>query len=229
MKNPWTQLGKSSPFVLHDDWEVMRRTRKMKGQQRNRKEFKVLPFPFSGSRNRSRILALLLNPGFANDGLSDISMHQLVPSYSAENRKALLFKKTAVPFFILNERYACFVGFDWWYKNWMPVIKQVGLKAVQHHLMCVEFIPYHSSHFSSFDINTCIPSQRFSVFLVREAMKKGKTIIIMKGKPRWFKEIPALKTYRRLICLNTTRKSIISPKNVGRTQFERICRILAHP
>ena len=228
MRNPWRKLPPSACVLPEDEVKLKSQKRTIEGNI----EFKVLPIPFMGDLRKARVILLLLNPGFSNDGMSDIRMHEhcakhRCSDYLQRSRNNLLHKHGKRPaFYMLDERFAFFVGFDWWYKNCRPVIEKIGFKRVQNHLACVNFFPYHSARYTH--LREMVPSQKYSIDLVKKAMKAKKIIIIMKGAKIWKREMleDGLERYPELFTAKNPRKSILSPKNLGPKIFEKCCRAL---
>ena len=60
-----------------------------------------------------------------------------------------------------------------------------------------------------------LPSQEYSFQLVREAVLRGATIVIMRSETRWMRTIAELNGYQRALPLSNPQAPFISQKNCG--------------
>lgn len=217
MDNPWIHLPKSAPFILPSDLLVLNKHNLLGGTSEIRAE--VLPVPFLGSLDSAKIVLLNLNPGFVDQ---DIEIFNTDDQYVEENRKTLTFESNP-PFFYLNEAFSYTAGFKWWSNRLKQLTNAVGKEVVSLKVMCVEFFPYHSRTFSLF--KELLPSQVYSFYLVKEAIKQEKTIVIMRSKKLWLSHVPELENYSYME-LKTPRSPYVSRNNLDSGNFEKLINLL---
>lgn len=172
--------------------------------------------PYIGSPSRASVYLLLLNPGYAPESERQ---HE---RYSEQNRLGLTFE-SRVPFWPLDQDLAGVSGFTWWTQRLRRLAEEVGWDTVRERVMCVQFFPYHSPAFSAERLSP--PSQRYSVELVRDAARKGKTIVIARGRRLWSQAVPELANIPRFELVNP-RAVFITPNNVAGGRFGEIVRRL---
>jgi hypothetical protein len=122
---------------------------------RDRFDFELLPAPFQGDPAKAQVFLLALNPGARTPPQVDAAMVQ-------ERRRILTFE-SRLPFMSLDRDKWQGPGSDYWYKRLRAVIENVGLEAVQHRVMLVQFYGYQSREFAR--PPTRLPSQGFSFAL----------------------------------------------------------------
>jgi hypothetical protein len=198
MNNPWLDLPKQAPFTLPCDDEVLNSPKyKLDGLR-----FDAFPEPYSGNINTAKVVCLLLNPGFEE---ADVTTNFNNPYWVNEIR-ANLEHKTESPFLYLSPKVQETGGYRWWTARLKP-LENAGVTRdeLAQGLMMVEFFPYHSVSYKH--NKQYIPSQQYQFHLVREAIRLGKTIIIMRAKEKWFTAVPELTDYSYL--------ELSSPQNVS--------------
>lgn len=215
MKNPWEKLPHKSPYILPQDNEVLECINKKKNFV-----FHVRPEPFLGSVKKAKVILLNLNPGF-ND--KDPATHARA-DFARALRKNLRQKQSKYPFYLLNPEFSDSPGYIWWNGKLRELIDQCGRLLVGQNVACIEFFPYHSRKWRN--IRTHIPSQEYGVHLVRQAIKDKKLILLMRAKRQWFNCVPELKTYRRLVRLNSVQNVSASRKNVSNKKFDELVKVI---
>jgi hypothetical protein len=98
------------------------------------------------------------------------------------------------------------------------LIEKIGLQACSKLIFNVEYFPYHSEKYKP--IKKILPSQEYSFSLVREAMNNKKIIIIMRSEKLWHEAIPELKNYSYKYLLHSFLNVVVSPNNLGKSEFE---------
>ncbi|MDA8054194.1 MAG: hypothetical protein M0Z77_00910 [Thermoplasmatales archaeon] len=145
------------------------------------------------------------------------------------------------PFYHLNPDYKCFQGFWWWYGKLRPLIEKVSekpgfskleeaFKKVASSIFGIELLPYHSKNFGSGrdlvkrlgegnNDRPCLESVKYNIRLVEDALRKNKTIIIMKGRVEWVELIKRMPDYKkaenRVYELISTQNSVITENNIN--------------
>ena len=84
-------------------------------------------------------------------------------------------------------------------------------------IMAIEYFPYHSKSWKDLP---SVPSQQFAFDLVREAIKRGKTIVVRSPK-RWIEAVPELALYP-YITFKNPRIANVTPNNLGIMYFNII-------
>lgn len=204
MINPWLDLPQQAPFIAPCDIEALKdRKYKLDGLR-----FDAFPEPYGGNINTAKVVCLLLNPGFED---ADVTTNFDNPYWVREIR-ANLEHKTESPFYYLSSKVQETGGYRWWTAK-LKFLEKAGVThdELSSGIMMVEFFPYHSV---SYTYNKqYVPSQLYQFHLVREAMRLGKTIIIMRARNIWIKAIPELATYPYLE-LNSPQNVSISRANL---------------
>jgi hypothetical protein len=217
MKNPWYQLPHTEPYILKEDFPSIstfnKRTDFNHAIQTN-----ILPEPFLGNPTTAKVILLNLNPGFDD---KDLSWHKQ-QEFVSENSKNLLHQSDP-PFYLLNHKFKESGGFIWWYKHLKQFIDLLGLDVVSRRFLCIEYFPYHSKQYKPMPV---IPSQGYTFFLVREAMKQQTPMIMMRGERLWLSAIPELSDYP-YNRLHSAQNVSISKRNLSEGIFDSIARILS--
>jgi len=142
------------------------------------------------------------------------------------------------PFYHLDPNYKCFQGFWWWYRKLNKIIDAVAdrlrdnnkgenpgnqtrkaFSRVAKSVFDIEILAYHSKSYSSVrnNVSSSLPgleSVQYSIGLVKNAMKEGKTIIIMQGSKDWENLVPELKNGENVYKLRSKRNATISADNI---------------
>lgn len=103
------------------------------------------------------------------------------------------------------------VGCEWWQK------RTKELREVMEHihplLFNIEYFPYNSKNISDWRGKE-LPSFQYTNELVKSAIEKGKTIIIMRMKKEWLKRIPDLNDYANVYELSSAQSVYITKNNI---------------
>lgn len=189
MHNLWRRLPKTEPFVLRCDKERIQ-SFNTQAKPVHQIHLELLPEPFLGNPHHAKVIFLSLNPGY--EEMDIWSLHDT--DFVEACRANLTHENQEYPFFLLNPIFASSSGgFCWWRDKLKTLIYRYGFKKLAHKICAIEYFPYHSE---SLGFNNLIPSQCYSFFLVKEAMKRNALIIQMRSQRRWQKAIPRLKTYQ---------------------------------
>lgn len=181
----------------------------------------LMPGPFLGNR-KANVILLLLNPGFK---IKDRKTHA-----QSDFRDGLLkaIKKPENHFYLANEfGYTKPEGQKWWKNVFKGVLKKDNkkrheidselmneYKIVARNIFCIEYFPYHSKNFAHGALR--LPSQEYSFYLVRKAIKRGAHIICARGDKYWLGAVPELAGYKKTYYLSNKRKTSISSKTIGK-------------
>lgn len=216
MQNPWLDLPVHEPYVLADDKSYIDKHRHANNELR----CDTLPEPYIGGLNNAEIIFLALNPGFRE---SDITVNMTHPQFSVENRRNQADPYNSI-FYYFNGGFEETGGYWWWRKKLGPLLKAgVTEQMLRDKIMLIEYLPYHSENAKKIS-NLKVPSQGFSFELVREAVRRKKTIIIMRSPKLWVSAVPELEG--NYISPNSWLNVTISPKNMGQENFDNILKKL---
>lgn len=204
MKNPWLNLSEKAPFTALCDVEALN----TQGYRLNGLRFDAFPEPYGGKIDTAKVVCLVLNPGFED---ADVTTNFDNPYWLREIR-ANLEHKTEYPFLYLSPELKDTGGHRWWTAKLNPLEKAgVTRDELARGIMMIEFFPYHSVKYVH--NRQYIPSQQYQFYLVREAMRLGKTIIIMRARKIWIEAVPELVNYPYLE-LNSPQNVSISRSNL---------------
>lgn len=212
MTNPWIECPLIPPFVLSQDKHTLDST-ELKGTSHIRTE--VMPTPFIGNPLSAKVIVLALNPGFNEEDLEILKNN---PKMLQADKNNLLFKNSS-PFYALDERYNYSGLFKWWDRRLKAVTEIAGRSKVMNNVSCIQFFPYHSVTYSP--LKKILPSQEYSFYLVRKAIKQNKLITVMRSKSLWEKYVPELSKYP-VIELKVPRNPYFNSNNMTAKEFEEL-------
>jgi len=206
--NPWLNLPIKEPYILADDLSVIEGHKNFVGLRLD-----TMPEPLVGGLDNASVVFLALNPGFTD---SDVEVNMKLPKF-IEKCKANLNDPFGSEFYYFTGDLETTGGYKWWSAKLKPLIAAgVTYESLKSKMMMVEYFPYHSINYKHIDRFT--PSQLYSFEIVREAIRRGKTIVIMRSKNLWIEAIPELANYSYMT-LSSAQNVIISPKNIGELNF----------
>jgi hypothetical protein len=214
MDNPWAKLPIQPPFVLNEDLNAVLSFNES-AEKEHKIHFEVLPQPYAGNPKTAKVYLLNLNPGFDEN---DEFYQNNLKSFKSANFDSLTFKNN-IGFYFLDDRFRETPAYKWWYKILGGVIKEWGIEKTIEGIMCLELFGYHSVNYKQMKKN--IPSQEYSFYLLKEAIKSNKTIISMRSLNLWLEAVPELHDYP-YIKLKNKQRPWISPKNLPDGEFDRI-------
>lgn len=207
--NPWQNL--KPLYVLPEDFAVL-------AGHRNYSNLRLdtLPDQVIGGLDNAEVIFLLLNPGFDE---KDITVNLALPQFVEANRRNLI-DPYASPFYYFNGELNSTGGYTWWRRIFNPLIEAGVTEAMlSEKIMAIEYFPYHSKDWKELPQ---VPSQQVAFSLVRDAIERGKTIVIMRGKDKWLNAVSELASYDKVILHPNPRNVSISPRNVGIANFDSI-------
>lgn len=144
------------------------------------------------------------------------------PDYAAQWRAALSFE-TRMPFYFLDPAFAQTGGGQWWRRRLRDLIDVVGLDAVSRNLSCIEYFPYKST--SCPTLPRPLPSQQHSFSAVRDAIRQGREIVVMRSERLWRQAVPELVNFP-YIKLKNHQNPYFSRAQMTPDQFDRLCAAL---
>lgn len=219
--NPWINLPKNGPFVLPEDRSIIEDfNHRAKPEHQIRLE--VLPVPFLGSLESANVVLLNLNPGIVEQ---DFEIFRNDKGYVEQNRRTLTFRSDP-SFFYLGERFSYTEGYKWWSKRLRKLIEVCGHETVAAKTMCIQYFPYHSKEYKA--TTALAPSQHYGFSLVRRAIERGKTIVVMRSFHLWLSQVPELGS-SPCIRLNNPRSPYLTPNNMTTGDFQRLVKAMSEP
>ena len=182
----------------------------------------TLPEPYSGILN-SRIVFLNLNPGPADKcfhGYADF----LIATQNTLNHAATEPTLWDTP---LIKNGKLHDGCTWWQDRTKELREAICPKALN--VFRLEFFPYHTNIAFNFPN---LPSNAYRNYLLCQAMKEGKLIVVLRGKTRWFgisdkccdgeKVGEKLASYPNLIIHRNPRSVYLTSKNFDTADWKII-------
>lgn len=221
LSNPWTSLPAQAPYILSADAKLVdlfNRQCDQRGRPNYRLDTQLLPDPYIGALNAPLVL-LALNPGV---GDADRNIH--AKTIFREKALANLRQENLrYPFYYLDERLPG-DGVRFWKSKLRELIERFGVEHVARNTVCLQFVPYHSKEFSS--SMPILPSQEYTFSILRYALARGSTVVVMRSRRLWQEAVPELVGYPKLIELRNPRNPTVSKGN-SREEFNRIIEALA--
>ncbi len=221
MRNPWTHLPTVPPFIFSEDEKAIEvfndRCRDPKGKIL----LDQLPSPYVGNPD-APIILLNLNPGYGLETGSE----KACELFSSIARSNFLHQFDDYPFYPFNPALAevSQAGHEWWKGRVGPLMRavNVGWEELSKKIFCVEYFPYHSVKYQW--KGELLPSQRYSVHLVGNALKRNPVVIVMRGERIWREAVPFLTKIPYATC--NPQKPYISEGNIGANQFAELVRLI---
>ena len=210
-QNSWQSLKPLN--VLPEDFAIL-------AGHRNYSNLRLdaLPEQTMGGLDNAEVVFLLLNPGFSE---GDITINLKLPRFVEASRRNLLNPYTS-PFYYFDGGLERTGGYKWWTKTLKPLMQDGVTEAMlRDKIMAIEFFPYHSGSWMEMPR---IPSQQLAFDLVREAIKRNKTLIV-RSVQKWKKVIPELETYP-IITFSSSMNVVVSPKNIGNDNYARVKKLI---
>lgn len=173
LENPWLNLEAS--LVHPDDEEALKEyAHKLVGDYEVQRD--LLPFPFFGCPNQAEVFILASNPGYVI-----ANRQEQKDSVFREAFRRSLKHCTLHPY--LDPRFEETAGYKWWQKRLQDVFQQ--FEPENHHLvteklMCIQMFPYHSKSFRR-SIARHLPTQEYTLHLVRNAVREQKEIVVLRA------------------------------------------------
>lgn len=207
-KNPWQDL--KPLYVLPADLVEI-------AHHRNYSNLRLdtLPDQVIGGLDKAEVVFLLLNPGFDD---KDVTVNLALPHFVEANRRNLT-DPFGSPFYYFGGGLEQTGGYIWWARILKPLMQAGVTEAMlRDKIIAIEYFPYHSKSYKDLPI---VPSQQYAFDLVREAIKRKKTIIIMRSPKLWLEAVPELADYSYMT-LNSWLNVTVSPKNLGEVNFNTV-------
>ena len=166
----------------------------------------LFPEPFFGTP-LAPVVVLNLNPGWSPQD----AITRADPGFADQSRRSLAHTLAPYPFLHLQPDGRT-GGSIWWQRRARELAAAVGFDHVATGIACVQYMPYHSQAFSPRAPR--LPSQAYSVQLVRSAMKRGAELVVMRSFRLWASAVPDLVSYARLHIAKNPRAPYLSRGNL---------------
>ena len=161
------------------------------------------------------MLLLNLNPGYN----SEDETRQTTKRFVYASRRCLVHKEKKFPFgfYFLDPRIEGSEsdqgpGTQWWRKKFgSRMLEQFGNDVVARTFFCVQYFPYRSREFRH--LGVILESQRYGFDLVRAALGRKATVIIMCSAELWRDAVPELRHYQRVFALANPRNPTLTEGN----------------
>jgi hypothetical protein len=221
LQNPWYQLPLQPDYVLPEDVSAVRRFNES-ARESVRLQLELMPEPYLG-RPDAPVVLLNKNPGFTPEG----PRAHRDQAFLERSRCNLEHCPSAYPFYLLDPALNT-KGTEWWHRILGRLIENLGLEIVARNILCVEYLPYHSSRFPGRFRHgkLSLPSQQYSFSLVRAAVRRGAVIMVLRGERRWLTAVQELESYPRRFMVSNVQNPVISPANCA-DGYERVLDALA--
>jgi hypothetical protein len=216
MENPWLHLPNAAPHVLASDRDVILRFNATASVE-HVIHTEMYPEPFIGLAD-APVMFLGLNPGALKGQHQPPTNPILLQAYGDNLQHAA----ADIPFYLLNPAIGG-GGYHWWTTKLRPLLRHYDERFLAQHIFSAEYFPYHS-HRWSYRL-PFLESQRYTFYLVQQAIERGAVIIAMRSYRLWIDVIPALASYPHLYRLKSAQNVIISPNNCP-DGFKKIVEIL---
>jgi hypothetical protein len=211
--NPWVDLPYAAPFIAPVDADAVTRLEGGNGGD-TALRLDLLPQPWTGRPADATVIVLALNPGFSPSDYDELQN----PDYAEQWRLALTFQ-TRTPFYFLDPAFSHTGGYRWWARRFRDLIAVVGIESVARRVMCIEHFPYKSKSYRS--LKETLPSQHYSFDLVREAIRLGKEIVVMRSERVWLESVPELRG-SGYVRLSNHQNPYFSRAQMAPASFERL-------
>jgi hypothetical protein len=216
--NPWVELPTSAPLVLPVDAPYLRAFHRHEPDQRHFR-LDLPPDPWLGCWDAPVVL-LLQNPSFNDADTAVFARQDVVEA----NRRNMIDDAGGRPHYWLDD---CFVGTysgTWWRKTLSRLIQDIGTAATARAVLVVEMYGYRTREFRALPVT--IPSQRFALEVVDQAIGRDATVVLPRAAPLWEVAYPTLLDYPRTLH-GRSRNAIVSPGNLEPGGYDQVLGAIA--
>jgi hypothetical protein len=209
------ELPSRAPYVLSSDRPFVEAFNKH-ADEAKRLDLDLLPEPFIGNRS-APLVVLGLNPGWSEQN----SENDSTPARPHAILANLRDEPEGQVHYALTPEFASTPVGEWWRRcfRWIVLAGQ-PLEHLARSVLSVEFHGYHSRSFAPIPIT--LPSQWFGFSLVEQAIARGATVVMTRGRREWEVAVPELMSYTRVAGLRNPRAATISPGNYGNRDWAMI-------
>ena len=174
MDNPWTNINWENTVADCDKKVITPDYCEKHGI-----DISLLPEPYTGNP-RSNVVCLNLNPGIGRcDACFKFNRTLLEETQStlshATDHSMWLYGDIKCDKEVLHE------GCEWWRKRTKEL--REAIFPMPLNMFVIEFFPYHSEHTFNFPK---LESDEYRNYLLTNAIRQDKLIVIMRGKKKWY-------------------------------------------
>ncbi len=212
MENVWRNIPAVPPYILDQDKYVIREMNYLYGGTPKKVQTQMLPEPFIGNIH-APILILTNSPGF--DEENDLIWHT-DERLQRLARTNLNQEDSDYPLYFLNPEIRESPGAKWHYGKLRELIFRTSLENVAANVCSIPSFPYHTSLFTGIPkkvSDEILPSQKYTRYIVREAIRRQAVIILASGKKEWETLVPGLSDYSQRYVLRSKQSQHITPGN----------------
>ena len=213
-ENPWKQLMKNenNEYIAECDINQINTIRNRIANYPPSKQLNLeyIPQPYVGDPFNSIIYFLLSNP-------SPLGTYSQDMESIAKNN--LIHENIEYPLFWINPKYGETEAYNWWYNKLQHLINISRSEIISKKIFAIDYMAYFSEKYPYIPETHNIPSQNYSIYLIKKAMEVNKIIIIGRFRREWYNKIPELENYRYSIEIINRRNPIISPNNIQNNNF----------
>lgn len=222
LPNPWARVPDTAPFAVPEDLpHLLALAATTAGSNsKHQLDLTLPPEPFLGLHD-APLVTLLANPGRSESDPAAYARHGVVgrtlESIAAEG---------GAPNHFLTSAEAEHPGSRWWRSKLRGLTSlgySYGELAVR--VLAVQFHGYHSPEWRP--IPFTLPSQAFTLELVRRAMARDAVIVLGRIADVWRVALPELASYPNVVRPKTPRNAALSPGMFSPQDFARIAKALA--
>jgi hypothetical protein len=217
MENPWNKLlCVQNQYYLDDDNKIILQNNRTSVNTDTHIDLTYLPEPFIGNK-AAKIYFLLANPGRVRNESN-------VKNVNAELKEAVLrnlrHEDQDFPFYPLNHRLTGTAVYKWWEVALGDLIKTLNTdeKTFANNFFSVWLYGYHSYQLNIKFLEKGIlrlPSVDYTVYLVKNAIRQKKIILIGRSVGIWLGLVPELKNYDHCFFVVNTQKMILSETSLS--------------
>jgi len=209
MENPWKELIKKvnddfiaedQKYIIEDDLKVIQRYNENSFRtEKSRTNYKVFyrmhPSHYSGNIKKAKVLLLASNPGYQEEEEDTLYKNK---SFHKEKIENLEFKSDT----LFNSDKERLQDGNYWEQKTRRLQNDIPGKNIFKDIALIQFFPYHSKKYRKIakkyfgNGERYLKTQKFGFDLVKDAIKEGKLIIILRSKKDWLKAVPELEAHR---------------------------------
>lgn len=224
-KNPWKELSNQ---IVDNGFELLEKNSLERDetiiQAFNQKQSDIyrfrtsmMPAHFTGNILNSKIVLLATNPGYVEKEEENFYCN---PKFIKERINDLTFSSSN---FISNDKERVKES-PYWNQKLRWLIEEVDFDKVSKHISLLQFNPYHSikfkevakKYYKGISTDNYLDSQLYGFELLKNCIKQGKLIVVLRSKKPWFKAVRELNEYEQtgmVITIKNKRQPFLSPNN----------------
>ena len=240
--NPWKELiekmnknyeAEDKCYALNQDVEIIHsfnRSLTDKNSELYKIHTHIHPSHYTGNILKAKVILLATNPGYNKKEESSLYKN---PVFHKEVFDNLTFQNESMLSADIERRNQS----SYWHNKLKRLIYETNFDTVSEYVAKIQFFPYHSvkyrsipkKHFIKHEL-PYLNSQLFGFEIIKDAIEKGKLIIVLRSKKEWFSAIKELEQYSKqgmVLEIKNKRQPYITPNNFETpSDFQKIKKIL---